>query len=286
MNNIVIDIARIAAIILMRGLVLSVIWVIAYLIWRLIFAKKGKKRPWLLDSLSRLVIITVVFALIGIIGTAIVFGIYWLICWLLRKKSKQNPVAKSGTTSSHSFSSPHQPTSSNAPIPPLSEYSNTIGGTGMSSTSSPVTSTQQTPEQKVFTGPAGGYWKNSAASPSPNAAPSVTPDNPSFSSSPTSSVPATDPLIQSANAGDKNAQYRLGMMYANGAGSHQQDKSLAATWLAKAAEQGHAEAMYRLALLFLKGDAVVQDKNKARYWLTKAAEQGVLQAKTILKYSI
>ena len=68
MNNIVIDIARIAAIILMRGLVLSVIWVIAYLIWRLIFAKKGKKRPWLLDSLSRLVIITVVFALIGIIG--------------------------------------------------------------------------------------------------------------------------------------------------------------------------------------------------------------------------
>lgn len=270
---------------LVRGFFFFVIWIITYLIWRLIFAKKSKERPWWLDTLLGLAISTAVGALGGFIGVVVVFGIYWLIRWLLQRKSKQNPLPESDTTSSSSISSAHQPTSSNIFTTPLNEYPDTVtDGTDASSVFSSATSPSPATTQKVFTGPAGGYWKNSSVhnTPlSPNVTSPVTPNNPSLFSSHISSDLPADPLVQSANAGDKDAQYRLGIMYTNGTGSYQ-DKSLAATWLTKAAEQGHAEAMYRLGLLFLKGEMVAQDKNKAKHWLTKAAKRGVLQAKTIL----
>lgn len=255
-----------------RALGFFVIWIITYLIWRLIFAKKSKERPWWLDIPLALAIGT----LFGLIGIVVAFGIHWLIRWLLQRKSKQNPLPESDTTSSPFLSSAHQPTSSNIFTTPLNKYPDTAtDGTDASSATT----------QKAFTGPTGGYWKNSSVHNTPlssNVTSPVTHNNPSLFSSHISSDLPTDTLVQSANAGDKDAQYRLGMMYANGTGNYQ-DKSQAAIWLTQAAEQGHIEAMYRLGLMFLKGDAIAQDKNKAKYWLEKAAEQGVLQAKTILK---
>ena len=42
----------------------------------------------------------------------------------------------------------------------------------------------------------------------------------------------------------------------------------------KAAEQGHAGAQYRLALMYYTGNGVVKSAKKGLEWMTKAAEQG------------
>ncbi len=74
---------------LMRGFFIFVIWLIAYLVWRLIFATKGKERPTWLDVILGLAISTVAIAFGGLIGFAVVFGIYWLIRWYYKRKSSR-----------------------------------------------------------------------------------------------------------------------------------------------------------------------------------------------------
>ena len=46
----------------------------------------------------------------------------------------------------------------------------------------------------------------------------------------------------------------------------------------KAAEQGDADAQYKLGFMYNKGEGVPQDYKKAFYWCTKAAEQGLVNA--------
>ena len=55
-----------------------------------------------------------------------------------------------------------------------------------------------------------------------------------------------------ADAGDSDAQVRLGVMYYDALG-RKQDFVLAESWFRKAAQRGSAEAKYRLALLFSEG---------------------------------
>jgi len=59
-------------------------------------------------------------------------------------------------------------------------------------------------------------------------------------------------LDKAAQAGDAEAQYRLGLLYARGKGVIG-NLGDAIAWYRRAAEQGHAEAQYQLSLAYLNG---------------------------------
>lgn len=60
------------------------------------------------------------------------------------------------------------------------------------------------------------------------------------------------------------------------------DLTKAAEWYRKAAEQGDADAQYKLGLFYENGYGVTQDKEQAMQWYKKAAEQGNENAKKAL----
>jgi TPR repeat protein len=76
-----------------------------------------------------------------------------------------------------------------------------------------------------------------------------------------------------AEQGDAEAQYKLGTMYDIGQGVPL-DNAKAGRWFRKAAEQGHATAQYKLGVMYEAGWGVPQDYAKAVRWFRKAAEQG------------
>ena len=76
-----------------------------------------------------------------------------------------------------------------------------------------------------------------------------------------------------AEAGDAEAQFILGLMYADGEGVPQ-DSAKAVEWWQKAAAQGHAAPQYNLGLSYAHGEGVPQDSAKAVKWWQKAAAQG------------
>ena len=86
-----------------------------------------------------------------------------------------------------------------------------------------------------------------------------------------------------ADAGDKNAQYNIGLMYKTGRGVPQ-DYTEAEKWYTLAAEQGDADAQYSLGVLYRDGQGVPQDFKEAAKWWTLAAEQGYAKAQTNLGY--
>ena len=80
-------------------------------------------------------------------------------------------------------------------------------------------------------------------------------------------------LQQSAEAGDAEAQYRLGMLYGNGEGvplDHRQ----AEHWFTQAARQGHEDALLNLAWLYATGTGVDMDEQRARELYLLAADKG------------
>ena len=84
-------------------------------------------------------------------------------------------------------------------------------------------------------------------------------------------------MTKSANGGNAEAQYNLGVMYDNGQGVPQ-DYERAAKWYQKAADQGLAHAQTNLGLLYDNGRDVPQDYELARIWYQKAADQGFADA--------
>lgn len=90
-------------------------------------------------------------------------------------------------------------------------------------------------------------------------------------------------LEQAANQGNAQAQYRLGLMHANGDGVPL-NYVKAAQWLGAAAEQGLAEAQRLLAWLYANGYGVEQDYSAARHWFTRAAEGGDAKAQYSLGF--
>ena len=105
-------------------------------------------------------------------------------------------------------------------------------------------------------------------------------------------------LQKKAESGDAEAQFELGLAYAEGAGNRdlaemgddltlaldsvEQDYVKAAEWLQKSAEQGFDKAQYFLGCLYLAGLGVKEDFDKARQWTQKAAEQGYAPAQNNL----
>ena len=84
--------------------------------------------------------------------------------------------------------------------------------------------------------------------------------------------------------GNANAEYNLGMMYADDG-----DGKQALYWIKKAAESGHPEAQYAVGLFYVNGVSVgngtdvTRDTKQAVYWLKKAANQGHILAQEHLQ---
>ena len=85
---------------------------------------------------------------------------------------------------------------------------------------------------------------------------------------------AARPLFtRAANAGNAEAMFYLGYMYASGFGVPQ-DYGQARQWYEKGAAAGNAAAMTNLGLLYENGQGVPQDYGQARQWYEKGAAAG------------
>ncbi len=83
--------------------------------------------------------------------------------------------------------------------------------------------------------------------------------------------------LKSARLGLRDAQYEVGLMFANGSGVNR-DIGQALSWISQAAEKGLAAAQYLLATRYAAGGDIGQDSQKALFWFQKAAEQGHAKA--------
>ncbi len=84
-------------------------------------------------------------------------------------------------------------------------------------------------------------------------------------------------LQRAAEAGDAEAQFRLGRAYEDGDGAPKND-DLAAKWYRKATDKGSAAAQTSLGVLYLTGRGVDKNKEEAVRWYRKAAKQGYASA--------
>lgn len=80
-------------------------------------------------------------------------------------------------------------------------------------------------------------------------------------------------FFRAAEQGYADAQFNLGLMYANGEGV-EQDMAQAVDLFKKAANQGHVDAQNNLGAMYFTGDGVARDEKKAIEWFEKAAAQG------------
>ena len=79
-----------------------------------------------------------------------------------------------------------------------------------------------------------------------------------------------------ADQGDAEAQFNLGIAYANGQGVLK-DEAEAVRWFRLAAEQGDAMAQFNLGIMYANGQGVLKDDAEAVKWFRLAAEQGYAQ---------
>jgi TPR repeat protein len=83
--------------------------------------------------------------------------------------------------------------------------------------------------------------------------------------------------LKSARFGLREAQYEVGLMYANGIGV-EQDFEQAIHWIIQSSERGYAAAQYLLATRYASGVGIGQDNYKAAVWFQKAGDQGHAKA--------
>ena len=77
-----------------------------------------------------------------------------------------------------------------------------------------------------------------------------------------------------AEQGNDNAQYNLGVMYANGDGVPENDKT-AVKWYTLAAKQGYAEAQTNLGVMYANGEGILTDNRRAYMWFNLGGYNGV-----------
>ncbi len=80
-------------------------------------------------------------------------------------------------------------------------------------------------------------------------------------------------FYRAAEQGYADAQFNLGLLYADGDGVPQ-DMVEAAELFMQAAEQGHVDAQNNLGAMYYTGEGVDRDEQKAIEWFEKAAAQG------------
>jgi len=81
-------------------------------------------------------------------------------------------------------------------------------------------------------------------------------------------------VVRDAQAGNAEAQSRLGVLYAQGVGVPR-DQEQALYWYRKAADQGHPGGEWNLAFRYVKGQGVPVDYLKARQLFRQAAQSGL-----------
>ena len=84
-----------------------------------------------------------------------------------------------------------------------------------------------------------------------------------------------------AEAGNPEAQHRLGIIYQNGLGMAR-NELLAYKWMQMAAKQDHALAQHGMGFMYLEGDCVSANGAKAVTWFEKAAKQGLAGSQATL----
>jgi TPR repeat protein len=89
-------------------------------------------------------------------------------------------------------------------------------------------------------------------------------------------------LIHDADGGNREAQYTLAHLFLKGRGGMAVDTSSAIGWFEKAAANGHRDASFDLAILYLEGGRVEKDDGQALVWMSSAAEQGHPEAQYYL----
>jgi hypothetical protein len=115
------------------------------------------------------------------------------------------------------------------------------------------------------------HWNGSVAQATTQpVAPTVSPQNVSGRSIDKDSAEA---LRKLADAGDADAQWRMGVRYHTGSGVRQDDAQ-AVQWFLRAAEQGHVGAQATLGAYYLAGRGVPQDLSRAYFWSRLALAQG------------
>jgi TPR repeat protein len=87
---------------------------------------------------------------------------------------------------------------------------------------------------------------------------------------------------RAALQGYAEAQFNLGLMYANGEGGLAKDTAKAVEFFRKAAIQGNADAQNNLGAMYYLGEGVPKNNAKAVEWYTKAAAQGNADAQANL----
>lgn len=93
-----------------------------------------------------------------------------------------------------------------------------------------------------------------------------------------------DQILALARKGNRDAQYRVAMLYQYGQGTLDHDMEKAVVWYRKAAEQGHPKALFALGKLYLSGQGVRPDFDEAKRWVLRSAENGSQAAKDWLDY--
>ena len=85
----------------------------------------------------------------------------------------------------------------------------------------------------------------------------------------------TEELVDLANSGNANAQFRIAQAYADsGSSGLQQNHQLAAYWMRRAAENNHSEAQATWGIVLLRGDwGMAVDYRAAFHWLVSAADK-------------
>ena len=89
--------------------------------------------------------------------------------------------------------------------------------------------------------------------------------------------------MKSANQYFSMAEYTLGGIYYEGRNGVEVDMEKAFSWFEKAANQGHIDAQFNVALMYINGEGVRQNQQKGVEWLRKAADNGNEEAQEILK---
>ena len=97
-----------------------------------------------------------------------------------------------------------------------------------------------------------------------------------------SHIPRLEKLKVQATAGDRDAQYQLGLSYYSGSNGYKFNHQKAMQWLSQAAKQGHSDAQYSLGLLHSNNHATPKSQSLAKKWLKAAAKQGHIAAKLAL----
>jgi len=89
---------------------------------------------------------------------------------------------------------------------------------------------------------------------------------------------ALEQFMVLAKEENPQAQYNVGLMYANGLGSEINNEE-ASKWYEHSARQGYGEAQFNLAVLYDSKEDITGDyAKKAKYWYEQAVHSGVNQA--------